>query len=81
VTRGQICLVSSVLVFVKYTYLRHYAEFFNIKPSGTQINHGTLEVSNKNILFVLVMLLCVVSISGLFSDTACLDYIGLMLDE
>ena len=53
--------MSSVLVFVKYTYLRHYAEFFKIKPSGTQSNHGALEVSSKNaFFFVFVMLFCVV---------------------
>jgi hypothetical protein len=77
--------VSSVLVFVKYTYLRHYAEFFNIKPSGTHINDGAFEVSSKNDFFlgggVRIMLFCIVSISVLFSDTAYLDYIGLVLDE
>jgi hypothetical protein len=77
--------VSSVLVFVKYTYLRHYAEFFNSNlPSGTQITYGTLEVSSRNSSFFLVpvMLFCTVSISGFFlSDTACLDYIGLVLDN
>ena len=73
--------MSSGLVLVKYIYLRHYAEFFNIKPSGTQINHGALEVNIKGAFFVLVMLLCIVSISGLFSDAAYLDYTGLVLDE
>jgi hypothetical protein len=80
-TGGRVCLVSSVLVFVKYIHLRHYAEFFNTKPSGTQFNHGALELSIKSALFVLVMLPCIVSMSGLFSDAAYLDYIGLVLDE
>jgi hypothetical protein len=50
-SRGRACLVFSVMVFAKYTYLKHCAEFFNIKPSGTQINHGALEVSSKNFFF------------------------------
>jgi hypothetical protein len=80
-TRGRVCLVSSDLVFVKYTYLSTTKNFLTSNLVEPKLTTGRWRLAVRMLFFLPFMLFCVVLLSCLFSDTAYLDYIGLVLDE